>query len=117
MELSGDEIMVMERVSIVADATKVVGLCEAFATLMGPTRAEHGCLRCELYRAWQGTNTLLLEGLWKTKEDMVRHLQSDRYKSFLQLVETSTSPPIIEFFFVLQSRGLQMVEEVREKLA
>jgi quinol monooxygenase YgiN len=115
MEVLSNAFMVLERVSVVADGAKFAEVCSAFDSLMGPTRAQGGCVRCELYRSWQGPNTLLFEGLWRTREDLVRHLRSDRYKSFLQLMETSIEPPVVEFFFVSESRGLQMVEEVREK--
>lgn len=116
MEFSSDTLMAMARVSIVAAPTKVDELCSAYCSLMGPTRAERGCLRCELFRGCQAPKTLLLESLWRTREDLIRHLQSDRYKSFLLLIETSAERPLIEFFFVLQTQGLEIVEEAREKL-
>jgi quinol monooxygenase YgiN len=117
MEFSGGTLLVMERVSVLADGAKVTEVCNAFGSLLGPTRAESGCLRCGLYRAWPGSNTVLMETLWRSREDLVRHLQSDRYKSFLQVIETSTEEPLIEFFFVLQTQGLEVVEEARERLA
>jgi quinol monooxygenase YgiN len=117
MEFSGDALMAMERVSVVADPSKIDEICNAFRSLMGPTEAQRGCFRCELYTAWPGPNTVLLESLWKTREDLVQHLQSDRYKSFLQLVETSLEQPIIEFFFVSRSEGLEIVEEARKRLS
>jgi|SRR5271154_3204362 len=117
MEFSGDELMAMERVRVVVDPARVVDLCNAFCSLMGPTRAERGCLRCELYTGWTGSNTVLMESLWKTREDLIQHLRSDRYKSFLQLMEMSTEQPLIEFFIVYRAHGLDIVEEAREKFA
>jgi quinol monooxygenase YgiN len=116
MEFSGDALMAMERVSVVADPSKIEEICDAFRSLMGPTQAQRGCLRCELYTGWPGPSTVLLESLWKTREDLVQHLQSDRYKSFLQLVETSLERPLIEFFFVSRREGLEIVEEARKRL-
>jgi quinol monooxygenase YgiN len=101
MEFSGDALMAMERVSVVIDTAKIEELCNAFCSLKGPTRAEPGCLRCELYTGWVGSTTVLMESLWKTREDLIRHLRSDRYKSFLQLVEMSAEEPLIEFLFCL----------------
>jgi quinol monooxygenase YgiN len=109
--------MAIERVSVVADPSNVDALCNAFCSLMGPTRAERGCLRCELYTNWSDSNVVLLETLWKTREDLVQHLKSARYKSFLQLVEASTETPLIEFFFVSQINGLEIVKQVRDALA
>jgi quinol monooxygenase YgiN len=115
MKTSCDALMAMERVSVVADPAKIEEICDAFRSLMGPTRARRGCLRCELYTGWPGPNTVLLESLWKTREDLVQHLQSDRYKSVLQLVETSLEQPVIEFFIVFRREGLEIVEEARKR--
>jgi quinol monooxygenase YgiN len=115
MEFTGEALMAMERVSVVIDPAKVVELCNAFCSLMGPTRAERGCLRCELYTSWTGSNTVLMESLWRTREDLIQHLKSDRYKSFLQLMEMSTKQPLIEFFIVSRTHGLDIVEEARER--
>ena len=117
MEFPSDAPMALERVSVVADPSKVEEICGAFRSLMGPTRVEHGCLRCELYTGWPRANTVLMESLWESCEDMLLHLRSDRYKSFLQLMETSLEQPTIEFFFVSQTHGLEIVEQAREKLA
>jgi quinol monooxygenase YgiN len=117
MEFSGDELMAMERVSLVANPAKIEEICEAFRSLMGPTQAQRGCLRCELYTGWPGPSTVLLESLWRTREDLVRHLQSDRYKSLLQLVERSVEQPLIEFFFVSRKEGLEIVEDARKRLS
>jgi quinol monooxygenase YgiN len=117
MEFSGEAQMALERVSVVADPSKIDQICDAFRSLMGPTQAQRGCLRCELYTGWPGPNTVLVESLWKTREDLVRHLQCDQYKSFLQLVETSLEAPLIEFFFVSRREGLEIVEEARNRLS
>jgi quinol monooxygenase YgiN len=117
MEFSGDALLAIERVSVVIGTAKVEELCNAFWSLMGPTRAEPGCLRCELYTGWVGSNTVLMESLWRTRDDLIRHLRSDRYKSFLQLVEMSAEEPLIEFFFVSHMQGLDIVEQARERLA
>ena len=114
---SGDTSMAIERVSVVASPSQVDALCDAFCSLMGPTRAERGCLRCELYTSWSDSTVVLLETLWKTREDLLQHLRSTRYKSFLQLVEASTEAPLIEFFFVSHINGLEFVKQVRDALA
>jgi quinol monooxygenase YgiN len=116
MEFSGEAQMVLERVSVVADPSKIDQICDAFRSLIGPAQAQRGCLRCELYTGWPGPSTVLVESLWKTREDLVRHLQCDQYKSFLQLVETSVEEPLIEFIFVSRREGLEIVEEARKRL-
>jgi len=50
---------------------------------------------------------------WETHKDLVRHLQSDVYKKLLLLMELGTTPPVLEFFNVLEIRGLDLVEAAR----
>jgi len=113
MEGSDTPLMAIERVRVTVDARRIDELCDAFRSLIGPGRAERGCLRCEVFCGLPEANTVLVESLWKTQEDLIQHLRSDRYKSFLQLVETSIEQPSIEFFLVAQVSDLEMVTEVR----
>jgi len=52
---------------------------------------------------------------WETQKDLIRHLQSDIYKRLLLLVELSAAPPVVEFFDVLEIRGLDLVEAARTR--
>lgn len=86
---------------------------EGYGTFRSTRRIRIVESKFELYTGLPGQNAVLMESLWGTREALLQHLRSDRYKSFLQLVETSLEEPLVEFFFVSRTLGLEIVEEVR----
>ena len=52
---------------------------------------------------------------WATEEAMRRHVRSDRFTQFLQVLESVPQAPKVQFDFVAETRGLDYVEEVRRK--
>jgi hypothetical protein len=56
---------------------------------------------------------LQIESRWDSEENLIRHLQSGTYKKLLLLMELSAVPPSLEFFTVLEFRGLDLVETAR----
>ena len=105
--------MIIEFVCISVSGSKRQELGRAFASLVGPLEVQPGCLSCRLFRAWPTDDRLLLETRWENQEGLVRHLQSDTYPRLLLLMELSASPPSVEFFTVVEARGLDLVETAR----
>ncbi len=46
-----------------------------------------GCLCCHIYRDLQEKNVLMLEEVWRSEEDLDRHLRSDEYRNLLLVLE------------------------------
>jgi quinol monooxygenase YgiN len=60
-------------------------LRRALAALTGPTRAEPGCLRYDLFQnAGQPEEFLFIEQ-WRTAGDLERHLQQPHIQSFIRI--------------------------------
>ena len=105
--------MIIELLSISAARGKKHELGRALATLLGSIQVQRGCLRCQLFHEWPAEDGLQMEARWRSKEDLIGHLQSDIYKKLLLLMELSATPPGLEFFTVLEIRGLDLVEAAR----
>jgi quinol monooxygenase YgiN len=105
---------VIERIKISELPGGKQQLGKALASLTGPTSVLPGCLSCSVLQTYQDSNELLVETDWESKEDLVRHLQSDTYKQLLLLMELGPKPPVIQFFTVIELRGLDLVEAARE---
>lgn len=82
-------------------------------SMLGPMRAERGCISCDLYRSASDTASLTLIERWESYEDLTRHIGSDHYRNILAWLEMSTEPPEIRFETVSDSQGLDMIEKVR----
>ena len=105
--------MIIEQMSIAVPADKKQQLGSALASFVGPTEVQPGCISCSLSQNWANPEELRLESRWANEDDLIRHLKSDSYKQLLLLMELSTSPPQIEFFDVVKSQGLDLVQSVR----
>lgn len=109
--------MVIESVGIVAPKNQLEELRRALSALVGPTQVEPGCIFCQLLQEAGNPSSFRFESHWKTPEDLMRRMRSESYRSLLSLVELSVEPPEIEFHTVTETKGLELVRAVREKLA
>lgn len=105
--------MIIELMSISVPPGKGQELGKALTSLIGPIQVQPGCLSCRLFQEWPMQDGLQMEARWDGQENLIRHLQSDIYKRLLLLMELSAAPPILEFFTVLEVRGLDLVETAR----
>lgn len=105
--------MVIEFTRISAPHGKRQDIGRALASLVGPIGVQPGCLTCRLSQQWQEQDVFEMEARWESEKDLVVHLQSDEYKKLLLLIELSATPPILEFFTVLQTRGLDLIAAAR----
>jgi quinol monooxygenase YgiN len=106
--------MIIELVGIVASPKNGTELGKALSSLLGPTRAEPGCLSCLLYQDWFDTNVLYIESRWATLDNLIHHVRSDNYKRLLLLMELGAEPPNIEFLTVNDVKGLDFIETTRQ---
>jgi quinol monooxygenase YgiN len=105
--------MIIELMSISARRAQEERLGDALESLVGPIQVQPGCLGCRLLKSAPMEERLYVLARWETQKDLIRHLQSDIYKRLLLLMELSATPPVLEFFNVLEIRGLDLVEAVR----
>ena len=105
--------MVIELVSVSAPSGRMQEFGRALASLVGPIEVQPGCLSCRLLRAWPTHDRLQMQARWDSEEDLIKHLQSDDYRKLLVLLELSDVPPVVEYFTVLKTKGLDLVEAAR----
>jgi quinol monooxygenase YgiN len=76
-------------------------------------RDDPGCLRCHIYGDLQEKNVLMLEEVWKTEEDLERHLSLDEYRNLLLVLEMALKQPEIRFDTISSSTGIETIEKAR----
>jgi quinol monooxygenase YgiN len=72
-----------------------------------------GCLSYGIYGDLQEKNVLMLEEVWRTDEDLNRHIRSDEYRELLLILEMAPKQPEIRFNTILKSTGIETVENIR----
>jgi hypothetical protein len=50
---------------------------------------------------------------WQTEDDLRRRVRSDKFTYLVALIEDAADPPHIEFMLPHETRGLDLVEEIR----
>ena len=109
----GKELMILSTVRMVIPPQKrgeAVGILNA---MVERTRAQSGCLSCRIYHDEQVEAVFLVEELWKSQEDLDRHLRSEDYRHVLFVAEMAVEPPEIKFQTISQSAGVEIVERAR----
>jgi quinol monooxygenase YgiN len=77
------------------------------------SRAERGCLDCQLHRDVLEENVLILEETWAREADLERHLRSHDYRQLLLIMELATSAPEVSFDTVSNTTGFEMIQKAR----
>jgi quinol monooxygenase YgiN len=75
--------------------------------------AEPGCLSCNIYDDVQEKNVLMLREVWRSEEDLDRHLRSDEYRNLLLVLEMAIKEPEISFDTISSSTGIETIERAR----
>ena len=72
-----------------------------------------GCLGYYIYEDIQEDNVLVLEEMWRSEEDLERHLCSEEYLNVLIVMEMALKHPEIRFNTVSTSTGIETIEKAR----
>jgi quinol monooxygenase YgiN len=105
--------MVRLTVMLRPSARGVHDLVDAFRFLMVSTRLDAGCIGCTVWTEPDSSVHYVEE--WASEADMRRRVGSERFTSVLALLESVREPPYVQFDFVVATRGLDYVEEVRRR--
>lgn len=75
-----------------------------------------GCLSYYFYRDIEDNNVLMLQGNWKTEEDLERHVRSEDYRNLLLVLEMSLKQPKVRFDTISSSIGIEKIEKIRSTI-
>ena len=105
--------MIHATVKIVTGSDKRDAALAILYSMAERTKAESGCISCNVYRDAQEHRTILLEEIWKSEEDLNRHLRSDEYRNVLLVMELAVKQPEIRFETISGITGIETIEKAR----
>jgi quinol monooxygenase YgiN len=76
-------------------------------------RVHSGSLGCHIYEDVQEDNVLMFEEMWRSEEDLERHLRSEEYRNLLLVMEMALKHPEVRFNTVSISTGIETIEKAR----
>jgi len=71
------------------------------------------CVFCRICEDALEENILQFEEMWRTEEELVRHLRSDEYRNLLLVMEMALKQPEIRFDTISSSTGIETIEKAR----
>lgn len=88
-------------------------ILEVLRCIIGPTSAKADCLACEVYEGLGDDPPVLYLERWKSKEAIHNHILSPLFSRILAAMDMSAIQPIVQFYEVSQTWGLDLVEQFR----
>ena len=71
------------------------------------------CVFCRISEDALEDNVLQFEEMWRSEEELERHLRSDQYHKVLLVMEMALKHPEVRFDTVTSSRGIETIEKAR----
>lgn len=105
--------MILSIVKIDAPPGHGQAIIDVLESMKGPTASIPGCLGCLLTIEAGAGSTICYQEQWRDRETLDRHLRSALYARVLKAMELSHTPPLLEFFEVTKTGGLELVELAR----
>jgi quinol monooxygenase YgiN len=85
---------------------------DVLGAMVEPIRAQSGCQRCGIYQDIKN-GSIIFGQIWKDRATLYRHLRSELYRNVLEIVEMSDSAPVIKYFTITITEGIEIVESAR----
>ncbi len=105
--------MVRSTIRICIPLKKQSEALEILSSMTEQIQFEPGCISSRLYRSMDDENFIMIEELWMSEEDLQRHLQSEKYRNILLVVEMAAEPPEIRFDLIAHTSGVETIENAR----
>ncbi len=83
---------------------------DVLGSVSAQVRFDPGCISSRLYRGADEARAIMVEELWTSYEEVVRHLQSDKYRRVLLVVEMAEEPPEFRFDEITRTSGIETIE-------
>ena len=108
-----NRFMIIVLLKINPQAGKRQDALDIFRSLELPLQGQPDCLACEVYEAHESEGEILYLEKWRNPEALNRHIQSPLYMRVLTAMELASKAPEIWFHKIADSRGMDLIEEVR----
>lgn len=90
---------------------------EVFQTLLSlisPPGKEKGCLSYDIFYDIEDKNVFNLISEWETRQQLDRHMRSDRFSVLLGTKSLLCEPMKIQIFTISDAEGIEVVDSVRK---
>jgi quinol monooxygenase YgiN len=82
-------------------------------SMVAGNKAQPDCVFCRICEDALEDNVLQFEEMWRSEEELERHLRSDQYHKVLLVLEMALKQPEIRFDTISSSTGIEAIEKAR----
>ena len=100
-------ILVITRMKVLPE--KRLELSQTIALLIVSVRTEKGCNRCDFCQSSEDENRLFLLEEWDTRENLMSHLKSERFRVFRGAMNLLREPYEMMFHTVFHPEGMKEI--------
>jgi quinol monooxygenase YgiN len=105
--------MILTNIRMKIPPKKLSEALKILRLIAGQCKVYSGCLGCHIYEDLQEDNVLMFEEMWRSEEDLERHLRSAEYRNMFIVMEMSLKHPEVRFNTVSASTGIETIERAR----
>jgi len=107
--------VIIVRISMKALVVKRTEVMQTLLSMIQSARKEKGCLSYDVFWDFDGKTVFNLIEEWKTREDLNRHIRSEKFSVLLGTKSLLAEPLEMKIHTVSRSEGMEVVNSLREK--
>ena len=107
--------MIIARIRMNVLPEKQKEVMQTLLSMIEPAEKEKGCLSYDVFCDIEGKTVFSLIEEWETREDLDRHIRSERFGVLLGTKSLLTKPSEINIHTVSHSEGVEVVNALRGK--
>jgi quinol monooxygenase YgiN len=108
-------VMIIVKITMTARPEKRKEVMQTLLSMVEPTLKEKGCLSYQVFQGIEDENLFSLIKEWKTREDLDRHLRTDRFGVLLGTKILLNEQQSIQIHTISHSEGIESVHSARGK--
>ena len=107
--------MILVRIIMNILPEKQKEVMQTLLSMIEPVRDEKGCLSYDVFYGIDGQTVFNLIEEWETREDLDRHIRSDRFGVLLGTKSLLAQPLEMKIYTVSHSEGAEVLNALRRK--
>jgi quinol monooxygenase YgiN len=107
--------MIIVRITMKALIEKRTEMMQTLLSMIEPAGKEKGCLSYDVFCDLEDNQVFSLIEEWETREDLDRHIRSERFSALLGTKSLLAKPLEINIHTVSHSQGVEVVNALRGK--
>ena len=107
--------MIIVRIAMKARVEKRTEMMQTLLSMIEPAGKEKGCLNYDVFCDSKDNHVFSLVEEWETREDLDRHIRSEKFGVLLGTKSLLAKPLEIKIHTVSHSEGTEVVNTLRDK--